>query len=57
MPPAATPWPVNALWWRAAQWQFDPVGMFCGQCAAEEVAGHFHTHTHHCEDAHHDHTA
>jgi hypothetical protein len=56
-PPAATPWPVNVLWWQAAQWQFDPVGMFCGQCAAEEVAGHFHIHTHHCEDAHHDHTA
>jgi len=57
MPPAATPWPVNALWWQAAQWHFDPVGMFCGQCAAEEVAGHFHIHTHHCEDAHHGHTA
>jgi hypothetical protein len=56
-PPLATPWPVNALWWQAAQWRFDPVGMFCGQCAAEEVAGHFHVHTHHCEDAHHDHTA
>jgi hypothetical protein len=31
--------------------------MFCGQCAAEEVAGRFHIHTHNCEVAHHDHTA
>jgi hypothetical protein len=56
-PPATAPWPVNALWWQAAQWQFDPVGMFCGRCSAEEAAGHTRTHRHHCEDTHHDHTA
>lgn len=55
--PANAPWPVTALWWRAADWRFEPVGMFCGHCAAEEAGGHIHIHTHHCEDAHHDHTA
>ncbi len=52
-PPATAPWPVNALWWQAAQWRFDPVGLFCGQCAAEEVAGHLHVHSHHCKDERH----
>jgi hypothetical protein len=37
--PRVAPWPVNRRWWRAAQWQFDPVGTFCGQCAAEAAAG------------------
>lgn len=54
-PPMAAPWPVNAMWWQAARWQFDPVGVFCGQCAAEEAAGHPPIHFHHCEDRRHDH--
>ncbi|MBL0291027.1 MAG: hypothetical protein IPQ15_10285 [Betaproteobacteria bacterium] len=54
-PPATAPWPVNARWWQAAHWHFDPVGMYCGHCAAEEAAGHVHILTHHCEDAHHEH--
>lgn len=55
--PANPPWPVSALWWRAAQWRFDPVGTFCGHCTAEEAGRHIHAHTHRCEDAHHDHHA
>ncbi|MBL0143213.1 MAG: hypothetical protein IPP91_14185 [Betaproteobacteria bacterium] len=35
-PPRYAPWPVNSQWWQAAGWQFDPVGVFCGRCAAEE---------------------
>jgi hypothetical protein len=34
--PVAAPWPVRVLWWNAAAWRFDPVGSFCGHCAAEE---------------------
>lgn len=53
--PANPPWPVSARWWQAAQWRFDPVGAFCGHCAAEEAGGQIRIHTHHCEGAHHDH--
>lgn len=41
-PPRHAPWPVNPQWWRAAGWQFEPVGMFCGRCATEEAEGHSH---------------
>lgn len=34
--PHAAPWPVNPLWWLAAGWQFEAVGSFCTQCAAED---------------------
>ena len=35
MPPRHPPWPINTLWWQAAGWQFEPVGAFCGHCAAQ----------------------
>jgi hypothetical protein len=53
--PTIAPWPVNPLWWQAAGWTFDPVGIFCGQCAAESVAGRIRIHTHHCEVSIHEH--
>lgn len=53
--PADPPWPVNPLWWQAAGWTFDPVGIFCGQCAAESVAGRIRIRTHHCEASIHEH--
>jgi hypothetical protein len=55
--PVNAPWPVSALWWHAAHWQFEPVGMFCSHCAAEDAEGHIHIRSHCCEDAHDDHHA
>lgn len=55
--PVDAPWPVGALWWHAARWRFEPVGMFCSHCAAEDDGGHIHIHTHCCESAHDDHPA
>jgi hypothetical protein len=52
--PAAPPWPVNPLWWQAAGWTFDPVGIFCGHCAAESAGGRIRIQTHHCEGLTHE---
>lgn len=45
IPPRHAPWPVNSQWWQAAGWQFEPVGEFCSQCAAEHE-GHIHHNPH-----------
>lgn len=52
--PVDPPWPVNPLWWQAALWSFDPVGIFCGHCAAESAGGRIRIQTHHCEGLTHE---
>ncbi len=52
--PADPPWPVNPLWWQAAHWSFDPVGIFCGRCAVESAGGRIRIQTHHCEGLTHE---
>lgn len=52
--PAVTPWPVSPLWWQAAGWTFDPVGIFCGHCAAESAGGRIRIHTHQGEGMTHE---
>ncbi len=44
IPPRHAPWPVSERWWQATGWQFDPVGEFCSQCAAEAHDHHPHSH-------------
>jgi hypothetical protein len=44
IPPHYAPWPISPQWWQAAGWQFDPVGEFCSQCAAEEAGHEQHSH-------------
>jgi len=54
IPPRHAPWPVNPQWWQAAGWQFDPVGEFCSQCAAEDGGQvHYHQHNKLSEDDEH----
>lgn len=44
IPPHYAPWPISPQWWHAAGWQFDPVGEFCSQCAAQEHGHAQHSH-------------
>ena len=44
IPPHYAPWPISPQWWQAAGWQFDPVGEYCSQCAAEEHGHEQHSH-------------
>lgn len=51
--PRFSPWPINPQWWQAAGWQFDPVGVFCGQCAAEDKHEHSHLNDNRSDDDEH----
>jgi hypothetical protein len=44
IPPHYAPWPISPQWWQAAGWQFEPVGEFCSQCAAQDHGHEQHSH-------------
>ena len=53
-PDGTLPFPVSDRWWHAAQWRFEPVGMFCGHCDSERSNARAHD-PHLREATHHDH--